>query len=235
MARRLGPTEYYKTEYHDTTPDENGFRFSADGKRLFRAPGRLKEYVATDGVEIICDGAFEGRVTYEYIDLPDTVKLIGSRAFAGCSRLKDIRLPENVTVADDAFAGCSNIDRSKIPANCWIVPPQASTPVSAHTPSPNESSSSKWGNILLAVLLICLGACALAFLVVGGIYFGVSEVTRFVSAGPVLLICMAVYFGHYNDITKENGIGCAILLAVVILVFLVGGALLLGDWLAANK
>ena len=41
--------------------------------------------------------------------LPSTCTSIGSRAFADCTALVYVRLPEDATVADDAFEGCSDI------------------------------------------------------------------------------------------------------------------------------
>jgi|GEM_PF-6464053 len=120
MARKLGPTEYYKTELRNAFEDENGFRYSHDRKRLFKAPGRLKEYVAPEGLEVICDRAFEGRVTYESIYLPDSVKYIGMSAFDGCRALHEINIPQGANVADSAFYGCDNLDQTMLPHQCEV-------------------------------------------------------------------------------------------------------------------
>jgi hypothetical protein len=115
MARKLGPTDFYKTELKAAVTDAEGFKYSQDGKRLFKAPGKLKMCVIPDGVEAICNEAFYGRATYEEIDLPDSVKHIGSLAFCGCHRLKSIRIPSGVTVGRDAFLGCRSLPTRFLP------------------------------------------------------------------------------------------------------------------------
>ena len=115
MARKLGPTEYYKTELKSAVVDAEGFKYSPDGKRLFKAPGRLKMCVIPEGVEAICDEAFMGRATYEEIDLPDSIKHIGAYAFSGCHRLKNIRIPDGVNVASRAFDGCTSLPAKYLP------------------------------------------------------------------------------------------------------------------------
>ena len=115
MAKKLGITEYYKVELKSSFIDESGFRYSPDKTRLFRAPGQLKTYILPEGVTIICDRAFMNRATYEEIDLPDSLKYIGDQAFAGCHRLKSIRIPAGVQVSENAFEGCSPLLKTEIP------------------------------------------------------------------------------------------------------------------------
>lgn len=61
------------------------------------------------GLTEIGDSAFMGTAA-ECYSLPDGVKRIGSRAFADCPNLREIRIPASVTsIADDAFAGCQDL------------------------------------------------------------------------------------------------------------------------------
>ena len=51
------------------------------------------------------------------INLPDSVKKIGSGAFRGCSSLQRIKLPEGVAeIGSGAFKGCSSLTQINIPA-----------------------------------------------------------------------------------------------------------------------
>ena len=76
-------------------------RYSRDGKRLLKASETLRgNYVIRSGVEIICENAFEACDKIETIEIPQTVRIIGSFAFAMCS-LKSIIIPSNVE-----FVGC---------------------------------------------------------------------------------------------------------------------------------
>ena len=76
-------------------------RYSRDGKRLLKASETLcGNYVIRSGVGIICENAFEACDKIETIEIPQTVRIIGSFAFAMCS-LKSIIIPSNVE-----FIGC---------------------------------------------------------------------------------------------------------------------------------
>ena len=57
----------------------------------------------------IGDSAFANTAAECYV-LPNGVTTIGSRAFANCPNLREIRIPASVTsIADDAFAGCTDL------------------------------------------------------------------------------------------------------------------------------
>ncbi|MDE6551146.1 MAG: leucine-rich repeat domain-containing protein [Clostridia bacterium] len=60
----------------------------------------------------IADGAFEGTKKMYYLTLPATVRIIGKRAFAACSDLRGLILPEDSALADigdECFKGCVNM------------------------------------------------------------------------------------------------------------------------------
>ncbi len=64
--------------------------------------------IPRDTVEIR-ESAFEG-ADMERVILPEGVKVIGSRAFAQCEKLRYVNLLEGLlAIADDAFAGCENL------------------------------------------------------------------------------------------------------------------------------
>ena len=56
--------------------------------------------------ETIDEESFTG-IAADAVILPDTVKAINSKAFAGSSKLMYVQLPEGVTVAEDAFENCA--------------------------------------------------------------------------------------------------------------------------------
>ncbi len=61
------------------------------------------------GLQIIEDEAFAGNIC-SYAVLPQGVKTIGSQAFAHCTRLKEIVIPESVfSIAEDAFMDCPQL------------------------------------------------------------------------------------------------------------------------------
>ena len=50
-------------------------------------PQEVEGYTVTQ----IGESAFEGNTTLQSIDLPDTIVIIGKRAFAGCSSLSEMK------------------------------------------------------------------------------------------------------------------------------------------------
>ena len=120
--------------------DEFGVMYSADRKRLLKAPSDLKVYVIRDTTKIICSEAFAeidrkdvwnptfwGYGNYGTIKeckgsqllsviIPDSVMSIGESAFSGCYFLKSILIPEGVkNIGYRAFKDCRSIINVIIP------------------------------------------------------------------------------------------------------------------------
>ncbi len=75
----------------------------------------VSEFVLPESVEIIEEEAFEGTAIIT-IELPDTVKTIGDRAFANISTLRSIRIPlATKAIASTAFAGSNNVTINAVP------------------------------------------------------------------------------------------------------------------------
>lgn len=90
-----------------TTVD--GVVFTKDLKTLVAFPaGRTGSYTIPDGTEIIGANAFEnGRIEEVYV--PDSVIQIGSQAFAGCMRLKELSLPTEFTAEGIILPHCEAV------------------------------------------------------------------------------------------------------------------------------
>lgn len=110
--------------------DEQGVRYSADGKRLLYSSPRIgstvyssgvKDYTIKDGTVVICDNAFESGALVS-INLPDSIKKIGDRAFSGCKNLEQINIPSNVVYFGEyVFNGCSALEQVNIPSSILII------------------------------------------------------------------------------------------------------------------
>lgn len=111
--------------------DKFGVKYSADRKRLLRAPNNMAEYSIAEGTEIICDFAFAlpepvilklaKKDPTDYCSLcsiyiPNSVKVIGKYAFRYNDQLNSIELPNNVLeIKDRAFSGCKSLIHFTIP------------------------------------------------------------------------------------------------------------------------
>jgi len=72
-----------------------------NGGTIMYLPGWLEEIKA---------GAFEGDSSIECVFAGESLTTVGSKAFARCTGLVSINLPQSVTsIADDAFDGCGNV------------------------------------------------------------------------------------------------------------------------------
>jgi hypothetical protein len=66
-------------------------------------------------VENIEAGAFAGCSFLTSLSLPDSLKSIGEKAFTGCSGLRSLLLPEYLeSIGESAFAGCSSLREIKL-------------------------------------------------------------------------------------------------------------------------
>ena len=68
----------------------------------------LKEVELASSVEVIGNYAFSGS-GLETIVIPDTVTSLYSHIFDGCSKLKNVTLPQGANVGDGMFANCGSI------------------------------------------------------------------------------------------------------------------------------
>lgn len=71
------------------------------------------------GITEIAAEAFKGRRALHYINLPETLEIIGLESFRGCSNLKAIEIPEKTTrIGESAFRDCIDLKKLLITNNC---------------------------------------------------------------------------------------------------------------------
>lgn len=99
--------------------DKYGVFYSRDGLRLIDVDNKTfscREYRIKESVKIICDYAFAGCSTIINVIIPDSVEVIGERAFSGCKSFKEIIIPKSVQYIDRlAFRYCRNLKAVYIP------------------------------------------------------------------------------------------------------------------------
>ena len=97
--------------------------YSADGKKLVSArcdwgiEFNISNFVVDAGVEIICDGAFDGCYSLTQVKLPAGLKYIGANAFRNCS-LTEVLMPNTVLgIGSKAFNSCTDLQNISISDN----------------------------------------------------------------------------------------------------------------------
>ena len=73
--------------------DEFGVKYSKDGLRLLESKDNIIKYVVKAGTRVICDSAFAFCSSLTSVTIPNSVTSIGDRAFDGCSSLQSIIYP----------------------------------------------------------------------------------------------------------------------------------------------
>ncbi len=110
-------TETTKDELKEAFVDGWGVKYSKDGRKLLKAPGKLSgAYSVKEGTRIICDSAFSNCSSLSKIVIPNSVTSICDSAFSNCSSLSEIFIPNSVTsIGDSAFSNCSSLSYIVIP------------------------------------------------------------------------------------------------------------------------
>ena len=90
-------TEVTEKDLADAWIDKFGVKYSADRKRLLKAPENLRNYSVINGTKVICKYAFRGCSMLINVLIPDSVKSVGQCAFLECSCLASISIPTGVT------------------------------------------------------------------------------------------------------------------------------------------
>ena len=71
-----------------------------------------------EGITELREGEFYRRNDIKAVELPDSLKVIGERAFEYCENLSEIEIPESVTeIGRGAFFDCKSLKHIRIPAN----------------------------------------------------------------------------------------------------------------------
>lgn len=86
----------------------------------------LKSIIIPNSCTSIGTGAFYGCANLEYCKLPSNLNSMGNSVFMECTSLKEIEIPDGVSLnnSDHAtmFKGCTSLEKAELPSNCNIVP-----------------------------------------------------------------------------------------------------------------
>lgn len=88
-------------------------------------PGEPQSVLVTYVVDSIAPNAFENAKMY-VVELPATIRIIGSNAFKGCQNLQKINIPAALTtISDHLFEGCTGLSTIEIPTTVTEIGYQA--------------------------------------------------------------------------------------------------------------
>lgn len=85
--------------------------------------GNAADYVLEipDSVKSIGSSAFKDCTRLGYIKLPANLESIGSKAFDGCKKFDNMNIPDSVkSIGANAFDGCTRLAKIKLPANAEL-------------------------------------------------------------------------------------------------------------------
>ena len=117
-------TKVTEQDLAEAIVDEDGAKYSKDGKRLLKTRAwdwkledvDFKHYAIKEGTEIICKEAFLSCENLASIIIPPSVNTLGEGAFSRCSRLTSVTIPEHVTtIGKDAFFRCVSLTSINMP------------------------------------------------------------------------------------------------------------------------
>ena len=108
-------TEVTEEDLANAWTDEYGVMYSADRKRLLRAPRDINEYSVREGTKVICDGDIS-KTDISNKQNRRVITKIGEGAFYNCVALKSILFPRSlVKIGDGAFRCCKSLRNILIP------------------------------------------------------------------------------------------------------------------------
>ncbi|MEE1095467.1 MAG: leucine-rich repeat protein, partial [Paludibacteraceae bacterium] len=111
----IGWDAFLDTLWYENQP--NGLVYMGDILYSYKGEVSNMSVIIDNGITIIADYAFEkiaSKITS--INIPNTVKYIGSGVFSGCSSLTFITIPDGVyEIGNNAFSCCSSLETIRIP------------------------------------------------------------------------------------------------------------------------
>lgn len=77
----------------------------------------LKRIIIGEGIEKLCQGAFQNCTGIEEISIPSSVRNFESYLFYGCSKLKKIQLPNNIEILPHGMFSRTGLEEFAVPAS----------------------------------------------------------------------------------------------------------------------
>ena len=115
-------TKYNGKETKMRIPEEiEGLPVTEIGRRAFEIDVSFNKVELPDSVEKIETAAFSRCTALTEINLPDGLDTIEEYAFYKCGELRKIDFPDTLTyVGEGAFSGCDNLESISVPQGCKV-------------------------------------------------------------------------------------------------------------------
>ena len=132
QAEEVGEFEEATVEFEEATFEEESNQVAESSRKTPVDGGKLRYQVTSDStVEVIGFAQGYPGAQIEFLIIPSTVEhdnqtydvtSIGESAFAGCTKLESIQLPEGLTtIGESAFAGCTSLVRIELPEGLTTI------------------------------------------------------------------------------------------------------------------
>ena len=102
--RRVGLGAFDDTPFYDGMTEE----FGIVGDILVKYNGNSENVVIPEGVRLIADGVFAGRLSVKSVTFPASIEYIGNSAFRSCARLSEVKIKGMPVIGANAFDGCAS-------------------------------------------------------------------------------------------------------------------------------
>ena len=115
-------TEVTDEDFANAWVDECGVMYSADRKRLLKAPKGIFNYTIKQGTIVICELAFWENENIISVIMPDCVSFIGRCAFENCRNLSSVIFSNKIQyLSDSVFHGCTSLKSIDIPNSIKVI------------------------------------------------------------------------------------------------------------------
>lgn len=110
------PEKDFEVKLHDTWCQIN--KYIGDSKKV-----RIPASIQGKPVTYIADSAFQDNHTIEEVVLPDTMRVVGVRAFIGCRNLSEIHIPQSLKKINQSAFHFTGIKELNLPASLEFIGP----------------------------------------------------------------------------------------------------------------
>lgn len=153
------------------------------GAPWYNFTSNITDIQMAEGVTTITYRAFANCTALSAVQLPETLEIIGEYAYSGCSGLTDLAAPEGVvTIAYSAFQDCTALQTVSLPSTLESIQEAAFANDSQISQVTYNDTQAQWSNVFIGAGNESLTSADMIFLdgTVEGFDFALSDLVKFV-------------------------------------------------------